>query len=72
MHGLASGLRGPASSPPGSALHDKSPEPGLESSLSTIGAELQRLDAVRNATAQQTLALQAYVQVQLALGAWQP
>lgn len=45
---------------------------GLEPPLSAMTAEAQRLGAEQAATEQQALALQAYVQVQLALGAWQP
>lgn len=45
---------------------------GLEPPLSAIGSESQRLAAEQTNTEQQALALQAYVQVQLALGAWRP
>ncbi|MCV2351223.1 TolC family protein [Paucibacter sp. Y2R2-4] len=45
---------------------------GLEPRLQTLAAEAQRLDARQRSLSQQAQALQAFVQVQLALGAWQP
>lgn len=45
---------------------------GLEPAIQALTAEAQRLDARQRSLSQQAQALQAFVQVQLALGAWQP
>ncbi|MBB4845359.1 outer membrane protein TolC [Paucibacter oligotrophus] len=45
---------------------------GLEPQLAALSSEAQRLDAQRRSLQQQAQALQAFVQVHLALGAWQP
>ncbi len=45
---------------------------GLEPALLSLATQSQSLEAEQRLRAQQARALQAYVQVQLALGAWQP
>lgn len=45
---------------------------GLEPRLQVLAAQAQGLDAQQRSLSQQAQALQAFVQVQLALGTWQP